>query len=221
MPPSIVSVLLRDVLGDGTIPAGEVLSGPFPRGYAYDEEVVPAGHDPRTAIALLRSESAGDDWRHPAATCDHWSIGVRMSRGARRWPCKRISRSTDWDSRWTCARSRPMTNCRSASSWDLQYVEWQAMEPVRDVWKLLGGTHGGRGADPELDAALEQLAQAATREQAAAPLHAIHRRTHETLAVIPLWQIDEYALVHPTLHGVGERPMTLYQNVEQWQVASE
>ena len=55
----------------------------------------------------------------------------------------------------------------SAPSWDLLYVEWQAMEPARDVWKLLGGTRWGRGADPELDAALEQLAQAVSREQAA------------------------------------------------------
>ena len=57
-----------------------------------------------------------------------------------------------------------------APSWDLLYVEWQAMEPARDVWKLLGNTRWGRGADPELDAALEQLAQAVSREQTAAPL---------------------------------------------------
>ena len=54
MSPLIVSAILRDVFGDGTTPAGEVLSGPFPRGYAYDDKVVPAEHDPRTAIALFR-----------------------------------------------------------------------------------------------------------------------------------------------------------------------
>ncbi len=108
-----------------------------------------------------------------------------------------------------------------APSWDLLYVEWQAMEPARDVWKLLGNTRWGRGADPELDAALEQLAQAVSREQTAAPLRTIHRRVQEQLAIIPLWQIDEYALVHHTLRGVGEHPVTLYQNVEQWQATSE
>ena len=29
------------------------------------------------------------------------------------------------------------------------------------------------------------------------------------------------ALVHASLRGVGERPVTLYQNVEQWQVTVE
>ena len=76
----------------------------------------------------------------------------------------------------------------------------------------------GAHADPVLEAALAQLAQTDSRPQASVPLHAIHRCARDQLAVIPLWQIDEYALVHESVRGVGERPVTLYQNIEQWQV---
>lgn len=95
------------------------------------------------------------------------------------------------------------------------------MEPARDVWKLLAAAHGTGRVDPELEAALEQLAQADSRDQAGPPLHAIHRCVHEQLTVIPLWQFHEHALVHRTVRGVGERPVTLYQQIEQWQVTSE
>jgi hypothetical protein len=212
--------ILRDVLGDGTAPAGEVISGPFPRGYAYDDKVAPAEHDPRAAIALLHGELAKD-----ANNVQPRSITLVYPRSdlARR-AATAIQEDLSLDGLGLQVNLREVTaddESQSASSWDLLYVEWQAIEPARDVWKLLGGTRWGRAADPELDAALEQLAQAATRDQAAAPLRAIHRRVQEQLAIIPLWQIDEYALVHQSLRGVGERPVTLYQNVEQWQVTSE
>jgi hypothetical protein len=197
-----------------------VLSGPFPRGYAYDEQVAPAAHSPRTAIALFHCDLAGNTGDTQPR---HVTLVHRRSDVARR-AALAIQEDLALNGLGLQVDVREITpgdELPSASSWDLQYVEWQAMEPARDVGTLLGGTHWSRGADPELDAALEQLAQAASREQAAVPLHAIHRRAHETLAVIPLWQIDEYALVHPTLRGVGERPVTLYHNIEQWQVTSE
>ena len=162
--------ILRDVLGDGACTAGQVLSGPFPRGYAYDDEVAPAARDPRTAVALLHSDSRAH------GNASRWSIRVRKSRTARPWRFRTIFNWTGWDRKSSCAKITSDDELPSASSWDLLYVEWQALEPARDVRTLFAGTQWGRGADPELDAVLEQLANAASREQAVVPLHAIHRR---------------------------------------------
>ncbi len=90
--------------------------------------------------------------------------------------------------------------------------------PGADVPTLLAGAGGLGRADPELEGAWKQLAQADGPDQASPLLRTIHRCVNEQWAVIPLWQFHEHAVVHRTLQGVGEQPGTLYQQVERWQV---
>jgi len=45
----------------------------------------------------------------------------------------------------------------------------------------------------------------------------VHRVAYDDVSVVPLWQLTEYVAYHKSLRGVGARPATLYQRVEQWQ----
>ena len=134
--------ILTEVMGDGGAPAGEVLSGPFPRGYAYDETMVPPRHDPRLAIALLRSgaaELAGDgEWRQITL------VYVRSDMARR--AAVAIQEQLQMDGLGFPVKLREATaaaNLGTDSSWDLWLIEWPAMDPrgtrqrfwqVRAVW---------------------------------------------------------------------------------------
>jgi hypothetical protein len=41
------------------------------------------------------------------------------------------------------------------------------------------------------------------------------------MSVIPLWQVDEHAAYHRRLAGVGDKPVSLYSEVDQWQLTVE
>jgi ABC-type transport system substrate-binding protein len=82
---------------------------------------------------------------------------------------------------------------------------------------------GGRGvaghASALMDTALDQLDHAANMKEAQPPLREIHRIAHYDLPLIPLWQTVNYFACRDELSGVGENPITLYQNVAAWRKA--
>jgi hypothetical protein len=67
--------------------------------------------------------------------------------------------------------------------------------------------------------ALRNLEQAADWSEVVHALREIHRLAHVEAAVIPLYQLTDHFARRRTLEGVGESPVTLYQNVEQWKAA--
>ncbi|MEA3342076.1 MAG: hypothetical protein U9R15_19090 [Chloroflexota bacterium] len=69
-----------------------------------------------------------------------------------------------------------------------------------------------------MDLALRQLDWATDWPQVSAKLREIHRIAHNDVAVIPLWQLTDHFAHSRSLQGIGERPVMLYQNVEQWRI---
>jgi ABC-type oligopeptide transport system substrate-binding subunit len=102
--------------------------------------------------------------------------------------------------------------------YDLLYAELPMDEPLVDVRRLFGpgGTLGG--TSPAMLAALRELEQAADLLQASQKLHEIHALAAAELPVIPLWQLVDHFAYHASVKGIGQRPVSLYQNIEQWQV---
>ena len=49
----------------------------------------------------------------------------------------------------------------------------------------------------------------------------IHWLAHGELPVIPLWQLIDHLAYSRSLKGVGSRPVSLYQSVEQWQPSTQ
>jgi hypothetical protein len=67
-------------------------------------------------------------------------------------------------------------------------------------------------------AALRELEQAADLLQASRKLREIHSLAAAELPVIPLWQLVDHFAYHSSVKGIGQRPVCLYQDIDQWQV---
>ena len=105
--------------------------------------------------------------------------------------------------------------------YDLLYAELAMWEPILDARRLLG-RHGLAGhTSPLVSLALDQLAQSENWTQARAQLNEIHRIAHYDLPVVPLWQTANYFAYRKSIDGVGENPVTLYQNLPAWRKSFE
>lgn len=99
---------------------------------------------------------------------------------------------------------------------DLLYAELPMWEPLVDARRVLGEEGIAGGCSSYMTLALRQLDEAIDWKQVREYLHAVHRISYDDAAIIPLWQLIEYFAYHDSLKGVGARPVSLYQNVEQW-----
>jgi hypothetical protein len=102
---------------------------------------------------------------------------------------------------------------------DLHYVELALHEPVVDVWALLGPAGLAGPCSPLMLEHFRGLERAADLAAASAQLRAIHRLTAAELPVIPLWQTTNYLACHASLQGLAEQPVSLYEDVLNWQIA--
>jgi ABC-type oligopeptide transport system substrate-binding subunit len=67
-----------------------------------------------------------------------------------------------------------------------------------------------------MTAALDELDRAQNWNEARTRLRDIHRLAHHELPVIPLWQTVNWLAHRTWLTGVGEQPVTFYQNLDAW-----
>lgn len=100
--------------------------------------------------------------------------------------------------------------------WDALYLEATIEEPMSDLPQLvLGhrilGRHGGL-----VWHAMRQLQDSESLEEVRNQFAKIHRLTFDHTPILPLWQVIEHAAIPDALRGVGESPITLYQDLEKW-----
>src|SRR4029079_15643296 len=103
--------------------------------------------------------------------------------------------------------------------YDLRYAELAVWEPVVDASTLLGpkGLAGNIGG-PYLYGALRQLDEAPTWKDFRSRLSEIHDIVYHDLPVIPLWQTVNYFAYRSSVRGIGASPITLYQDVDKWEI---
>ena len=100
---------------------------------------------------------------------------------------------------------------------DLRYAELAVWEPVTDARLIMGpGGVAGNIDSPYLNAAIRRLDQANNWKDVRTRLADIHQIAHHELPVIPLWQTVNFFACRKSLGGVGDTPLTLYQNVDEW-----
>jgi ABC-type transport system substrate-binding protein len=101
-------------------------------------------------------------------------------------------------------------------AYDLLYAELAVWEPLFDARRLVGGRGVAGHASALMDAALDELDRAENLKQSQQPLKEIHRIAHYDLPLLPLWQTVNHFAHRAQLGGVGDSPVTLYQNVAEW-----
>jgi ABC-type transport system substrate-binding protein len=105
--------------------------------------------------------------------------------------------------------------------YDLLYAELAVFEPVFEARRTLGRGGVASRTSPLMALALDELAASENWNDAREVLHEIHRIAHYDLPLIPLWQTVNYFAYRKAVTGLGENPVSLYQNLPSWRKAFE
>ena len=107
------------------------------------------------------------------------------------------------------------------SEWDLCYRQIRMEEPLFELWPVLTN-------DPTLDMKRLQLFPdwmrqelvgldyAASFVDAQEKLFRIHNHIAAQAFLIPLWEVDDYAVFRKNVSGLPPKLMSTYHNVERW-----
>ena len=214
--------LARGILDGQTIAACEVLTGPLPRGPAYDDQVENRPYDPGVAAALVRLaveeiDTARQASGEPALESPPKLVLAHPAEPIARVACQSIARQLRLLGLAVTVRELA-PGLPAGDDVDLLYVEAAMREPVIDCWRLLGPGGATGDCSPAMLAAIRGLQAAADDQAANEKLKEIHRLAAAELPAIPLWQLVDHLAYHTSVQGIGERPVSLYDDVEQWQV---
>ena len=225
--------IVRQVLLAGeTLPGFEVISGPFPTGlslsdpvrYGYNSRLEPRPYEPRLAAILATIawynvlDPTGEGkveftdipqlvLAHPAdpvARVACQTIQLQLERVGIPIKLREFRADDLLAGRVEC---------------DLRYAELAMWEPVVDAAWLLGPTGMAQGGDSAyLDAALRRLNEATNWKDVRARLAEIHEISYHDLPVVPLWQTANYFAYRTSVQGIGDKPISLYQDADNWDV---
>lgn len=105
--------------------------------------------------------------------------------------------------------------------WDLCYRRIRMEEPLLELWPLLTNDatfdmNRLKMFPDWMRQELVNLDYSASFVDAQDRLFTIHRHMSAQAFIIPLWEVDEFAVWKKSTIGIPERPMSAYQNVERW-----
>lgn len=225
--------IVEQMLAGAEVPGCVVTSSPFPlsigpndpMGYASDDGVEPRPYDPRLSIALsnvsfttfIDSKKGKATGMEKIPTLVLLHPDDEIARGA----CKSIKLQLKLAGITVKLREikGPMPE-RIPDDVDLMYVELTTWEPVVDARRLLGEDGMGGRCSPYMSQALRELDEAVEWGKVRSCLHQVHRIAHCDVTIIPLWQVVEhFAYRERAVRGILARPVSLYQNIEQWRPA--
>jgi hypothetical protein len=216
-----LGTLSRGLLDGQSIAGCEVLTGPLPRGPAYDETVENRPYDPGVAAALARLAieeiNTAREQRNEAALESPPKLALaHPAEPIARVACQSIARQLRLLGLAVTVRELAPGQA-AEDDVDLVYAETAMREPIVDCWRLLGPGGATGDCSPTMLAVLRGLQTAADEQAANEKLKEIHRLAAAELPAIPLWQLVDHLAYHTSVQGIGQRPVSLYDNVEQWQ----
>lgn len=236
------AILESEVLGNQKVAGCQLISGPFPCGtrdndplaYAYDPRIAPRPYDPRLASILhtmaRRELTEQAQKRGEEVPPETRIVLAHPASQLARVTCQAISQYLSvvgivCELRELAAAPTAAANAAAANAADpladadLVYQQVAMWEPVVDARRLLAPQGVAQVGNEYVGMALRRLDAAKNWREARQRLHELHRIVDEQVAIIPLWQTVNYLVHSRRISGVGPHPLTLYQDVEQWQVA--
>ncbi|MEX2174777.1 MAG: ABC transporter substrate-binding protein [Pirellulaceae bacterium] len=227
-------ILHQALLRGRTLPGYQLISAPFPaptgsgssQGYAYDQQIAPRPYEPRLALTLRmvaqnEVKSAFEKLEQKPPALEPIVLGhpadevsrIACRALAKQWgligvKCKLVEFPLgQFDD--------PKNEC------DLIYVQAAMLEPVVDAGRLLGPEGIAPAGNAFIQLTLRQIERATNWQQARERFRQLHRLLHEDVTVIPLWQTFDYYAYRKSLGGLSAARVTLYDNVEAWQVSPQ
>jgi ABC-type transport system substrate-binding protein/tetratricopeptide (TPR) repeat protein len=224
--------ILKQLVGNEPIEGCRVVSGPFssgisnddPLNYAYDERILPRPCDPRMTLAL-----AGVSLK------EYKESEKKQGREVKKLPRLVLAYPDDEIAAVACASIKYQLNCvhievdlrplkgpapdRVPDDVDLLYAELSMGEPIADAGRLFGENGLASGSSPYVALGVKQLQSVSEWTKIREQLHRLHRIVHDDVTILPLWQLVDFYAYRKGNRGIGEKPYTIYQNLEQWQPA--
>jgi hypothetical protein len=105
--------------------------------------------------------------------------------------------------------------------YDLLYVEAALWEPLADTRKIFASSGVAPTTSPYVNADLRRLDDARSWQEVATRLQQLHRTIFDEVPLIPLFQTYDFAAVRSTVKNVAQKPIWLYGNIADWQLAAE
>ncbi|MHC4405538.1 MAG: ABC transporter substrate-binding protein, partial [Planctomycetota bacterium] len=212
----------------------QVISGPLSAGmspedpldYAYDHGIEPRSYQPHLAVALkeLAFTYVADAMKKQGVEMEEMPqlVLAYPPHEIAEVACEAIEKQLELvDIPITLRELPPGMPSQVPDGVDLLYAELAIWEPVVDARWLLDENGLAGGASPYMSQALRRLDQATDWEGVRSLLKRIHWRAHREVSVVPLYQLTDYFAYHRSLMGVGDEPVSLYQNIEAWQPSSQ
>lgn len=223
--------ILAFLSGNGDLPGMRVLSGPVlagvsfqdPLSYAYDGTIEPRPYDPHLAIALanVALTAAGEAQAKRGKKLGPMPplIVAHPPDAIARMACGEIQRQLGLlGMKIELVEREAVALAPVPDDVDLVYAQLALWEPVCDVPGLLADDGLAGSASPYMTLALRQLDEATNWDEVRERLRRIHRLASDDLPVIPLWQMVDYFAYDVAVQGIGKAPVTLFQDVEKWQI---
>ena len=217
-------------------PGFRVLSGPLPAGvsytdpiaYAYNQQLAPRAYDPRLSSVLATvsrnalvkpEEQEEEEDSKPKEEPKSEIIPLKLAHPpnqAARTCCQMIQLQLTAVGTPVELVELPQVVGEIPAGIDLIYAELYVREPLVDSRDLLGPDGLAGICSASMTMTLEKVDKSKNWSDVTERLQEVHQIAHDDLPVIPLWQtIDRFAHRN-TLSGVGEQPVSLYQNVREW-----
>lgn len=228
-------ILFDELLDGDEQTESRLISGPFPHGYAYNDQVEVRPFEPNLARTLSRI--AITQWQKAQSQeGDGQPAGESADAAAAEPPRVKLTLAhpTNYVATVACQSIAaqleqvleidmelvPLTADATEQEYDLRYAELAMWEPVVDARRLLGSDGLTGGSSNFLELALRQLEAANDWKTAREKLLEIHRLADEDTAIVPLWQLNDHFAHRQSLTGFGDPPVQLYEEIERWQTAS-
>jgi hypothetical protein len=228
-------LILREGILRGRQVAGfRVVSGPFPApsssgdpaAYGYDQQIDPRPYEPRLALTLRilgegEVKAAHEKLEQTPPPLTPIVLGHPADETSR-IACRALARQ--WQRigvECQVVEFPPGAFDDSEGKCDLVYLQLAAWEPIVDAGRLLGQDGLAPAGSAFIQLTLRQIEQAQNWQQARFRLLHLHRLLHEDVTLIPLWQTADHFAWRRSLQGISPGRVHLYQDVEQWRVATQ
>lgn len=225
--------ILRSLLGGKQVPGSQVISGPAltgtsfndPSGYGSDPQIRPRSYQPALALALaeIAFRQAGEiarkrGWPQPK---QRELILVHPPQELAREACRLIREQ--WKQiGWTVQLVECPPGSPPPQDFDLLYIEAAIWEPEVDCYRLFDRLIAHTEFfSPQVHSTLLTLGQAVDWPDLGQRLRTLHRWIYEDSTVLPLWQLVEHYAYRTGIGGLDKPRVSLYQDVETWQLRSQ
>lgn len=221
--------ILNGLLGDREVIGCRVVSGPIPAGrrfddplgYGYDGQIEPRPYQPALALALAelayrQSVEVAKKRDLPVPARGELTLAHPPQEIARQ-ACTLIQRQwrvIGWNVK--LVEIHPGEQAKLPPDYDFVYVEAAIWEPISDLPRLLQPFRNSEFFPDAVESNLATLGQAVDWPDAAGRLRTLHRQIAADVTVIPLWQLLDFYAYNKQLSGLGNQPVTLYQQIEEW-----